>query len=168
MKNKKKLELFLVMLILVVLALAVCGCNEAQQIVKPDLRNELFNLSAKDQALWNEKYGDGLDSKQTANSAMMTFTINNQGKAIKELNARLTGLNARIAELEDPNLYELEVRVTGLEETYKKTENQCKYFVNRCPECPARAIEIQTGPDCPNGYDVIWEDVLCFEHYQKN
>ena len=91
----KKIELCFVAVILMAVALLFSGCEE-ELAQKPDLRNELMTLQPDDQALWDAKYGDSLDSKQVANILLLVFTLNNQGKAIKQLDERLV-------KLEDPN-----------------------------------------------------------------
>ncbi len=85
-----KKELCFIMIVLLTLALLICGCQE--QLVKPDLRSELFNLQPQGQAKWNEKYSDSLDSKQTCNIAVIVQVINKQGEAMKQLDRRLIEL----------------------------------------------------------------------------
>ena len=82
-------NLIITMAILLFLAIIVCGCNE-------QLPNSPQELLVKPPADWIEKYGDGLESQQTANIVLAIQVINNQGKAIKQLDKRLKVL-------EDPN-----------------------------------------------------------------
>ncbi len=83
------------MIVLLTLTLLICGCQQPTA-KKPDLRGELFNLQPQDQAKWNEKYGDNLDSKQTSNIVLIIQVLNKQGEAMKQLDSRLV-------KLEDPN-----------------------------------------------------------------
>lgn len=82
----------------IIVSLILCflavGCEE--QLAKPDLRDMLMNLQPQEQAKWNARFGDSLDSKQTSNIALAIQVINNQGEAIKQLDERL-------AVVEDPN-----------------------------------------------------------------
>ena len=82
----KKVEFGLIMLILLVIALMACGCQE-QLADKPDLRRELLVRLPVE---WVNRYGDDLESRQTANIVRAIQVINNQAQAIKQLDERLT------------------------------------------------------------------------------
>ncbi len=88
----RKIELGLVMAILLSLAFVVCGCNE-------ELTNSPQEQLIKSPVDWIEKYGDGLESQQTANIVLAIQVINRQGEAIKQLDRRL----AVLEKVADPN-----------------------------------------------------------------
>lgn len=83
----------------IVLSMLLCilvGCQEEQT---SDLSEQLLTLRPEDQAKWNEKYGDGFESQQTANLVLAIQTINRQGQAIQELDKRLV----KLEKIADPN-----------------------------------------------------------------
>lgn len=85
----RKIEFGLIAIILLSIAFVVCGCQE-------QLAESPQELLVKPPVEWIEKYGDGLESQQTANIVLAIQVINRQGEAIKQLDKRLEAL-------EDPN-----------------------------------------------------------------
>lgn len=79
-----------------IITLLLSGCQE-QQVINKSPREQLV----KSPADWIEKYGDGLESQQTANIVLAIQVINRQGEAIKQLNERLVVLEA--GDVIDPN-----------------------------------------------------------------
>lgn len=88
----RKIEFSLMVIGLLLLVLFVFvgfGCQE-------QLAESPQGLLVKPPTEWIEKYGDGLESQQTANIVLAIQVINHQGEAIKQLDKRLEAL-------EDPN-----------------------------------------------------------------
>jgi len=77
-------------LVVIILLSVLCGCQEDLQV--SNAQEQLV----KPPSDWIEKYGDNLESQQTANIVLAIQVINRQGKAIKQLDKRLDVL-------EDPN-----------------------------------------------------------------
>jgi hypothetical protein len=80
------------------LLIFLAGCNE-ELTDKSNLREQLLNLRPEDQVKWNERYGDNLESQQTANIVLAIQVINRQGEVIKQIDKRLTVLE----KVSDPN-----------------------------------------------------------------
>lgn len=81
-------------IIVLLLLCFLVGCQE-QLVSKSGLQKQLV----KSPADWIEKYGDSLESQQTANIALAIQVINRQGNAIKQLDSRLVKLEG----VADPN-----------------------------------------------------------------
>ncbi len=79
--------------IVLLLLLFVIGCGTIQKSSSQEL---LPKPNADVWTVWVEKYGDGIDSHQSAVALLSIEVINRQAKAIKQLDSRLTVL-------EDPN-----------------------------------------------------------------
>ena len=81
------LEKALITLVIVVILLQlVCIGLDLCPVVKD---NSLTSELRATEGDWLVKYGDGLESTQTFNIALAVTVINNQAKAIKELDERL-------------------------------------------------------------------------------
>ncbi len=67
------------------------------ELVEPNKPSEEITVSFQEQLIkspadWIERYGDGLESQQTANIVIAIQVINKQGEAIKQLDKRLAAI----------------------------------------------------------------------------
>lgn len=89
---------------LIIILVAISGCQEGQQTISESLiRSNPQEQLVKSPPDWIEKYGDDLESQQTANIVLAIQVINRQGEAIKQLNERLVILEAGDVIDFDPN-----------------------------------------------------------------
>lgn len=94
MKNKYEniYTAIFIVFCLFLLTLLLFGCQE-------ELTSDYQEQLIKSPVDWIEKYGDSMESQQTANIVLAIQVINRQGEALKQLNERL----AVLEKIADPN-----------------------------------------------------------------
>lgn len=91
---RKVIVFWLILTVLLVLCF-LFGCQEEQITNKSNLQEQLI----KSPVDWIEKYGNSMESQQTANIVLAIQVINRQGEALNQLNERL----AVLEKVTDPN-----------------------------------------------------------------